>query len=83
MAQLVTVAKVGAIEEGRGEAFKVGDRLIAVFKHEGQYYAIDDTCPHMGASLSAVRLTTRESSCAPGTPGDSRSWTAPGATIHD
>ncbi len=53
MSQLVTVAKVGAIEEGRGEAFKVGDRLIAVFKHEGQYYAIDDTCPHMGASLSA------------------------------
>ncbi len=31
----------------------VGERLIAVFNQGGQYFAIDDICPHMGASLGA------------------------------
>ena len=29
----------------------VGGKLVAVFFSEGKYFAIDDTCPHMGASL--------------------------------
>lgn len=48
-----TVARVGAIEEGRGGTYVVGDRLVAVFLSGGQYWAIDDLCPHMGASLGA------------------------------
>ena len=52
----VTVAKVGAIPEGEGRSFQVGDRLIAVFLHRGQYMAIDDLCPHMGASLGGGYL---------------------------
>ncbi|MCA9166331.1 MAG: Rieske 2Fe-2S domain-containing protein [Planctomycetales bacterium] len=47
-----TVAKVGSIKEGEGRAFAVGDRMIAVFLLDGQYHAIDDLCPHMGASLA-------------------------------
>jgi nitrite reductase (NADH) small subunit len=47
----VTVAKVGTISEGEGASFQVGDRLVAVFLHRGEYLAIDDLCPHMGASL--------------------------------
>ena len=31
----------------------VGDRLVAVFNQGGKYSAIDDLCPHMGASLGA------------------------------
>lgn len=53
MSEFTTVAKVGAIEEGRGETFTVGGRLVAVFLENGQYFAIDDLCPHMGASLGA------------------------------
>jgi nitrite reductase (NADH) small subunit/3-phenylpropionate/trans-cinnamate dioxygenase ferredoxin subunit len=53
MAEFVTVAKVGAIPEGRGATFTVGDKLVAVFHSAGQYHAIDDLCPHMGASLGA------------------------------
>ncbi len=49
----VTVAKVGAIAEGHGGTFTVGDRLVAVFLSGGEYHAIDDLCPHMGASLGA------------------------------
>ena len=52
----VTVAKVGAIPEGEGVSFQVGDRLVAVFNHNGRYLAIDDLCPHMGASLGAGYL---------------------------
>ena len=52
----VTVAKVGAIPEGQGASFQVGNRLVAVFNYRGQYLAIDDLCPHMGASLGAGYL---------------------------
>jgi nitrite reductase (NADH) small subunit/3-phenylpropionate/trans-cinnamate dioxygenase ferredoxin subunit len=55
-ADFVTVAKVGAIPEGEGASFQVGDRLVAVFNHQGRYLAIDDLCPHMGASLGAGYL---------------------------
>lgn len=47
----VTVAKVGDVPEGRGKSFTVGDREVAVFHVRGDYYAMDDYCPHMGASL--------------------------------
>lgn len=47
-----TIARVGEIPEGQGRFFEVEDRLIAVFLDGGQYYAIDDACPHQGAPLS-------------------------------
>ncbi len=56
MSKFVTVAKVGTIPEGQGATFPVGDRLVAVFNKGGTYYAIDDLCPHMGASLGAGQL---------------------------
>lgn len=49
----VTVAQVGDIPEGQGQAFPVGDQMVAVFNDGGQYHAIDDMCPHMGASLAS------------------------------
>jgi nitrite reductase (NADH) small subunit/3-phenylpropionate/trans-cinnamate dioxygenase ferredoxin subunit len=47
------VCKVSDLSEGEGRTVEVGKKLIAVFQHGGQYYAIDDCCPHMGASLSS------------------------------
>jgi nitrite reductase/ring-hydroxylating ferredoxin subunit len=55
-AEFVTVAKVGAIPAGEGASFQVGERIVAVFNHQGRYFAIDDLCPHMGASLGAGYL---------------------------
>lgn len=52
MADFQTVCRVGDIAEGEGRTIKVGDKLIAVFCSGGEHLAIDDTCPHMGASLS-------------------------------
>lgn len=52
MADFQTVAKVGQIPEGEGRAFVVQSRLVAVFHKNGEYFAMNDTCPHMGASLA-------------------------------
>jgi nitrite reductase (NADH) small subunit/3-phenylpropionate/trans-cinnamate dioxygenase ferredoxin subunit len=52
----ITVAKVGAIPEGEGRSFQIGNRLVAVFQQNGEYFAIDDLCPHMGASLGSGYL---------------------------
>ena len=50
--EFVTVAKVGSIAEGSAETFVIGDSVVAVFHHQGEYHAINDMCPHMGASLA-------------------------------
>jgi nitrite reductase/ring-hydroxylating ferredoxin subunit len=52
----VTVAKVGDIPQGEGRAFAVSGRMVAVFNEEGKFSAIDDFCPHMGASLAGGYL---------------------------
>lgn len=49
----VAVTKVGTIPEGEGRAFPVNGRMIAVFLRDGNYFAINDCCPHMGASLAS------------------------------
>ena len=40
-----------AIAEGTGIAVSVGGREIAVFNLGGEFYAIDNTCPHRGGGL--------------------------------
>ena len=47
-----TACRVGELADGEGKTVTLGGKLIAVFHTQGQYQAIDDTCPHMGASLS-------------------------------
>jgi nitrite reductase (NADH) small subunit/3-phenylpropionate/trans-cinnamate dioxygenase ferredoxin subunit len=56
MSEFTTVAKVGDIPEGQGRAYAVNGRLVAVFHENGAYQAIDDFCPHMGASLAGGYL---------------------------
>lgn len=50
------VCAVGEIPEGQGYSYAVDDEMVAVFHVDGQFYAINDACPHMGASLSAGHL---------------------------
>ena len=63
MPEFVTVAKVGSILDGQGEAFPVGGRLVAVFHVDGEYFAIDDVCPHMGQSLGAGHVEDNIVTC--------------------
>jgi nitrite reductase (NADH) small subunit len=52
MSEFRTVCRVGEVIEGEGKTVEIDNKLVAVFLHQGHYYAIDDVCPHMGASLS-------------------------------
>jgi nitrite reductase (NADH) small subunit/3-phenylpropionate/trans-cinnamate dioxygenase ferredoxin subunit len=52
MAEFRTVCHLGDLVEGLGHTVYLADKPIAVFLVGGKYYAIDDTCPHMGASLA-------------------------------
>jgi len=52
MAEWITVAKTYDIPLNEARAFPVGDRMIAIFNADGKYHAMDDFCPHMGASLA-------------------------------
>ena len=52
MAEFKTVCRVGEIEDGEGKTVVVGGKLVALFHCGGAYQAIDDACPHMGASLA-------------------------------
>ncbi len=54
--EYLTIARVGEIPEGQGRMVLVRSRPIAVFHSGGSYFAMDDTCPHMGASLAEGSL---------------------------
>ena len=56
MSEFTTVAKTADIPPEQGAAFPVQGRMVAVFNHSGEFFAIDDFCPHMGASLAGGRL---------------------------
>jgi len=51
--EFVAVAKVGDIPEGEGRTYPVNNRMVGIFFVDGEYFAINDACPHMGASLAA------------------------------
>lgn len=58
------VGQVGEVPEGEGRPFEVEGRMIAVFLHEGTYYAMDDCCPHQGAPLSDGLLCDKTVTCS-------------------
>lgn len=56
MSPFQTVCKVHEVTEGEGKTVAVNNKLIALFRVAGELFAIDDVCPHMGASLSGGYL---------------------------
>lgn len=58
-----TVAHVGDIPEGEGRAYPVNGRMVAVFLEAGEYFAIADACPHMGASLASGYVEAGSVTC--------------------
>lgn len=53
MDDYTTVAQVGEIPAGEGITVSVQGRQIAILRDGDSYFALDDACPHMGASLGA------------------------------
>jgi nitrite reductase (NADH) small subunit/3-phenylpropionate/trans-cinnamate dioxygenase ferredoxin subunit len=56
MAEYRTVCRLRELKPGEGKTVVIGEKLIALFLDDSGCHAIDDTCPHMGASLSAGNL---------------------------
>ena len=46
------IAKTSDVPVGQSRTFSVDGKLIALFNVDGEFRAINDLCPHMGASLS-------------------------------
>lgn len=61
--EFVTVARVGQIANGQGLSCVVGEKVIGVFNDNGAYSAINDFCPHMGASLADGQLENGVVAC--------------------
>lgn len=59
-----TVAQVGEVPEGQGLAVEVDGLMIALFHDGGQYYAMDDHCPHQGAPLSDGLVYDKSVECS-------------------
>lgn len=52
MPQRITVAKVADVPDGGSVVVTVLKKDVALFNVKGAFFAVDDFCPHMGASLS-------------------------------
>jgi nitrite reductase (NADH) small subunit/3-phenylpropionate/trans-cinnamate dioxygenase ferredoxin subunit len=52
MPTLISVAQVGEIADGEAKTISDRGKRVSVFRVGEQYFAIDDMCPHMGASLA-------------------------------
>jgi 3-phenylpropionate/trans-cinnamate dioxygenase ferredoxin subunit len=61
------VARVGDIPANGSKLVEVRGRQIALFHVNGEYFALNDRCPHEGGSLCAGRLTGMVTSKDPGT----------------
>ncbi len=59
----VAVARVGEVAVGRLRRVLLGDRLICLANVDGQLYALDDDCPHIGAALSQGALDGATLTC--------------------
>lgn len=56
MPQRHPVTTLSTFPAGSKKAFHVADRRIALCNIEGRLYAMDDVCPHAGASMAAGPL---------------------------
>ncbi len=56
MSEFVKVARVGDIRAGTGKTLYLGGLPIALFNVDGQYFAIDNTCPHEDGPLGEGTL---------------------------
>ena len=63
MSAATTIARVDEIDEDKGKAFDLGEKRIAIFNVAGKFHAIDDTCPHAGASLAEGNLGNGNIGC--------------------
>ncbi len=63
MSEFESVGKTSDFEDNVGRAVPVDGRMVAVFRKGEDWYAIDDLCPHMGASLAEGHVEDHTVTC--------------------
>jgi nitrite reductase (NADH) small subunit len=63
MSAFVKAARWDDIGEGQSRVIEVSGREIALFKIEGQVYALNNTCPHRGGPLAEGFISGSEVIC--------------------
>jgi len=63
VARRIAVAEVAELLPGARKVCTVGEREIALFNIAGEFFAIDDRCPHRNASLGTGALDEKTISC--------------------
>ncbi|MCP3979754.1 MAG: Rieske 2Fe-2S domain-containing protein [bacterium] len=56
MGRWVGVGTLEDVPAGEGRTVTAGDRRIALSNEGGRFWAVDDACPHQGASLATGTL---------------------------
>ena len=51
MSEFIKVAKTSDLASGQGMVVEVRGRAIALFNVNGEYFALDNVCPHRGGPI--------------------------------
>ncbi len=54
------ICETAALPDGKGESFEVAGRRVAVFNVDGEFFALEDRCPHADAPLADGYVHRRE-----------------------
>ncbi len=63
MGAFIKVAKAEELAPGQGKLIEIDGREIALFNVDGSFYAIDNTCAHVGGPLSEGELEGTRVTC--------------------
>ena len=63
MGEIVKVAETTELTPGKGKSVDVGGQPVALFNVDGKYYAIGNSCTHVGGSLSEGALEGTTVTC--------------------
>ncbi len=63
MSAKLKIGLVSEVPDGTNKVYTVGEREVAVFNVDGELYAVDNCCPHRGASLSDGTLVDGSVTC--------------------
>ncbi len=63
MPEFVRVAAPEALPPGTARAFAVGRYEVALFNIDGEYYALENACPHQGGPIADGWVEGRTVTC--------------------
>ncbi|NCB51703.1 MAG: hypothetical protein EOM54_07475 [Clostridia bacterium] len=61
--QYIKIAQKNEVKDGEKKKIPIDDKVLLLTNVQGTYYAIDDKCPHMGASLYEGSLNGYSITC--------------------